>query len=156
MASCCCKQFHTNVVVVVVPRAVVVVVVMPLVFICRNFTIFSLTCAKWPISWRGNNENNNNNNRKVKGKCGKIETKPQGYARMCGMSIWRPYWAGHADISILLLPRKTKKEKQSGGNMCKAATTTPPPPPSYSTISCVANCTFFNLPPISVWSSLPL
>lgn len=76
---------------------------------------------------------------------------------MCGMSIWRPYWAGHADISILLLPRKTKKEKQSGGNMCKAATATPSsstPPSSTSSLFCVANCTFFNLPPRSL-SHLP-
>lgn len=51
MGSCCHKQLYANVaIVVVVPRAAVVVVVMPLVFICRNFTIFSLTCAKWPIS----------------------------------------------------------------------------------------------------------
>lgn len=79
--------------VVFVAAVLVVVVAPPLVFICRNFTIFSLTCAKWPISRAKQAGKMGKTTHKVKGKCGKIETKPAGICRDMACPYGGHIWA---------------------------------------------------------------
>lgn len=100
----------------------VVVAVLPLVFICRNFTIFSLTCAKWPISC------GKSGGKGIEENAEKLKLSRQGYAGTWHVHMAAIFGQPKRIYQFYCGKRKTKKNK-SGAATCAAS---PPPAPLRS------------------------